>query len=120
MTAGPPGSPGPRRRPGPAGCPWTGRPRPAPHSGRACPGTPSSGRGTGWAPGRGGRGVTGAGLDDAGGHPLLAAMAELPDGGAVVTGRISLAAQPWLADHVVHGAVVLPGAGFAGPACAAR
>ena len=63
--------------------------------------------------GASGRGVTGAGLDAAGGHPLLAAVAELPDGGAVVTGRISLAAQPWLADHVVHGAVILPGAVFA-------
>ena len=30
-----------------------------------------------------------------------------------VTGRISLAAQPWLADHVVHGTVILPGAAFA-------
>ena len=63
--------------------------------------------------GAGGRGLTGAGLDAAGGHPLLAAMVELPDGGAVVTGRISLAAQPWLADHVVHGTVILPGAAFA-------
>ncbi|KUN09174.1 polyketide synthase [Streptomyces yokosukanensis] len=47
------------------------------------------------------------------GHPLLSAAAELPDtGGAVLTGRLSLAAQPWLADHAVHGTVLLPGTAF--------
>ena len=39
---------------------------------------------------------------------------ELADGqGLVLTGRISVAAQPWLADHVVAGAAVLPGMAFA-------
>ncbi|MET7764497.1 SDR family NAD(P)-dependent oxidoreductase [Streptomyces sp. NPDC005393] len=47
------------------------------------------------------------------GHPLLGAMAELPEsGGLVLTGRLSLSAQPWLADHMVHGTVLLPGTAF--------
>ncbi|MEU1510037.1 SDR family NAD(P)-dependent oxidoreductase, partial [Kitasatospora sp. NPDC005748] len=45
------------------------------------------------------------------GHPLLGAAVTLPaTGGVVLTGRLSLAAQPWLADHVVAGQVVVPGA----------
>ncbi|MEU5314448.1 type I polyketide synthase, partial [Streptomyces sp. NPDC021562] len=51
-----------------------------------------------------------AGLDDAE-HPLLSAMVELPDdGGVVLTGRLSLDAHPWLADHAVSGTVLVPGA----------
>ncbi len=43
-------------------------------------------------------------------HPLLGAAIELGDtGGVVLTGRITLAALPWLADHVVSGAIVVPG-----------
>ncbi|MFI0858445.1 SDR family NAD(P)-dependent oxidoreductase [Streptomyces sp. NPDC021098] len=46
-------------------------------------------------------------------HPLLTAAITLPDGeGAVFTGEVSLKAQPWLSDHVVHGTVVLPGVAF--------
>jgi polyketide synthase 1/15 len=46
-------------------------------------------------------------------HPLLGAVVERPDcGGMVLTGRLSLAAQPWLADHIVGGVVLFPGAGF--------
>ncbi|MEU5425063.1 SDR family NAD(P)-dependent oxidoreductase [Streptomyces olivoreticuli] len=46
----------------------------------------------------------------AAGHPLLGATVSLPDGrGALWTGRLSLAEQPWLADHTVFGRVVLPG-----------
>ncbi|MFC4907609.1 SDR family NAD(P)-dependent oxidoreductase [Actinomadura gamaensis] len=53
-----------------------------------------------------------AGLD-AVEHPLLGAMVQLPDtGGAVFTGRLSLDAQPWLADHDVLGTVLLPGTGL--------
>ncbi|MFD0278332.1 SDR family NAD(P)-dependent oxidoreductase [Kitasatospora sp. NPDC127111] len=45
------------------------------------------------------------------GHPLLGAAVTLPaTGGLVLTGRLSLARQPWLADHVVAGQVVVPGA----------
>ncbi|MFC8719556.1 SDR family NAD(P)-dependent oxidoreductase, partial [Kitasatospora sp. NPDC057198] len=44
-------------------------------------------------------------------HPLLGAAVSLPaTGGLVLTGRLSLAAQPWLADHVVAGQVIVPGA----------
>ena len=47
----------------------------------------------------------------ASGHPLLGTVVELPvSGGLLLTGRLSLAAQPWLADHVVAGRVVVPGA----------
>ncbi|MER5548997.1 SDR family NAD(P)-dependent oxidoreductase [Streptomyces sp. NPDC002589] len=64
--------------------------------------------------------ATGGGSGDAGGlgqsatgHPLLTAATDLPDtGGAVLTGRLSLASHPWLADHAVHGTVLLPGTGF--------
>jgi acyl transferase domain-containing protein/acyl carrier protein len=52
--------------------------------------------------------VGGAGLDTTG-HPLLGAAVELPDGTMLLTGRLSLAAQPWLADHRVLGTVLLPG-----------
>ncbi|MCV7167979.1 type I polyketide synthase, partial [Mycobacterium stomatepiae] len=46
-------------------------------------------------------------------HGLLGAVVQRPDSGAVVlTGRLSLAAQPWLADHAVAGVVLFPGAGF--------
>ncbi|WP_394619036.1 SDR family NAD(P)-dependent oxidoreductase [Lentzea sp. JNUCC 0626] len=44
------------------------------------------------------------------GHPLVTTAVDLPDGGVVLTGRLSAAAQPWLAEHRVHGVVVLPGA----------
>ncbi|GAB7151975.1 hypothetical protein LRC537489_52450 [Mycobacterium riyadhense] len=55
-----------------------------------------------------------AGLGLAGaGHALLGAVVEQPETGAVVlTGRLSLALQPWLADHAVGGVVVLAGAGL--------
>ncbi len=56
--------------------------------------------------------AAGLGLSAAG-HALLGAVVERPDsGGAVLTGRLSLAGQPWLADHVVGGVVLFPGAGF--------
>ncbi len=46
-------------------------------------------------------------------HALLGAVVERPDsGGVVLTGRLSLAVQPWLVDHVVGGVVLFPGAGF--------
>ncbi|MEU1290509.1 SDR family NAD(P)-dependent oxidoreductase, partial [Kitasatospora sp. NPDC005856] len=47
-----------------------------------------------------------------GDHPLLSTFVELPDG-AVLSGRISLATHPWLADHAVRGSVLLPGTAFA-------
>nr|WP_030687495.1 type I polyketide synthase [Streptomyces sp. NRRL B-1347] len=49
----------------------------------------------------------------AGEHPLLGAVLALPESGAtVLTGRLSLETQPWLADHAVFGRVVVPGAAF--------
>ncbi|MFD8705610.1 SDR family NAD(P)-dependent oxidoreductase [Kitasatospora sp. NPDC059648] len=60
-----------------------------------------------------------AGAGDAGalgqspvGHPLLDAAVQLPDGGQLFTARLTLAGQPWLADHRVVGTVLLPGTGF--------
>nr|WP_162794230.1 type I polyketide synthase [Streptomyces paludis] len=51
-------------------------------------------------------------LDDTG-HPLLGSSVDLPDsGGALFTGLLSVAAQPWAADHVVLGATLLPGTAF--------
>ncbi|WP_037966668.1 polyketide synthase dehydratase domain-containing protein, partial [Streptomyces sp. PRh5] len=45
--------------------------------------------------------------------PLLAAAVWLAEGdGLVLTGRLSLAAMPWLGDHAVHGTVLLPGTAF--------
>nr|WP_239405329.1 type I polyketide synthase [Frankia sp. Cj3] len=47
------------------------------------------------------------------GHPLLGAAVALADvDGFLFTGRLSLRTHPWLADHVVHGAVVVPGTAF--------
>ncbi|MEU8825802.1 SDR family NAD(P)-dependent oxidoreductase [Streptomyces sp. NPDC048636] len=62
---------------------------------------------TGGAVDAGGLGLSGAE------HPLLGAVAELPEfGGVVVTSRLSLRAHPWLADHAAAGTVLLPGAAF--------
>ncbi|WP_158845501.1 type I polyketide synthase [Saccharothrix deserti] len=56
--------------------------------------------------------VTAAGLDSTD-HPLLGAAVELAAGqGVVLTGRLSTATHPWLADHAIHGSVLLPGTGF--------
>ncbi|MGC1739435.1 acyltransferase domain-containing protein, partial [Mycobacterium sp.] len=46
-------------------------------------------------------------------HALLGAVVELPSsGGVMLTGRLSSAAQGWLADHAVGGVVIFPGSGF--------
>ncbi|MFE4602333.1 SDR family NAD(P)-dependent oxidoreductase, partial [Kitasatospora indigofera] len=56
--------------------------------------------------------VSAAGLDPAG-HPLLGAVVELAgDQNVLLTGRLSTATRPWLADHVVLGSVLLPGTVF--------
>ncbi|MFT2020254.1 type I polyketide synthase, partial [Streptomyces sp. 796.1] len=47
------------------------------------------------------------------GHPLLGAVVSLASGGGVLlNGRLSLATHEWLADHAVHGVVLLPGTAF--------
>ena len=44
-------------------------------------------------------------------HPLLAATVSLAGSdGVLLTGRLSVQALPWLADHVVDGTILLPGA----------
>ncbi len=46
-------------------------------------------------------------------HPLLGAAIEDPEGeGLALSGRVSLEAQPWLADHAAFGTVLLPGTAF--------
>ncbi|MFF4354910.1 type I polyketide synthase [Streptomyces sp. NPDC001530] len=46
-------------------------------------------------------------------HPMLSAAVASPDsGGVVLTGRLSVAHQQWIADHDVLGSVLLPGTGF--------
>ncbi|WP_214104276.1 type I polyketide synthase [Acrocarpospora catenulata] len=46
-------------------------------------------------------------------HPLLGAAVGLADSdGVVLTGRLSIASHPWLADHLVAGMVFFPGTGF--------
>ncbi|MEV5556853.1 type I polyketide synthase [Nonomuraea wenchangensis] len=45
-------------------------------------------------------------------HPILGAVVEQPDGGAILTGRLSVTVQPWLADHLINGTAILPGTGF--------
>ncbi|MFI1919551.1 type I polyketide synthase [Nocardia sp. NPDC020380] len=46
-------------------------------------------------------------------HPLLRAAIDLPDAaGTVFTGRLSVSAQPWLADHAVRGTILLPGVAY--------
>ncbi|WNV84058.1 type I polyketide synthase [Umezawaea sp. Da 62-37] len=52
--------------------------------------------------------VAAAGLSAAG-HPLLAAVLPMPDGGVLFTARLSVATHGWLADHVVADNVVVPG-----------
>ncbi|WFE39927.1 type I polyketide synthase [Micromonospora sp. WMMD998] len=48
-------------------------------------------------------------------HPLLQAEVELPDGnGHLFTSRISARTDSWIAEHAVHGALVVPGAAFVG------
>ncbi|WUJ33209.1 type I polyketide synthase [Streptomyces sp. NBC_00386] len=50
-------------------------------------------------------------------HPLLDAVIDLPDdtgrGAVAGSGRLSLERHPWLADHLVHGAVLVPWAALA-------
>ncbi|MGY4742901.1 SDR family NAD(P)-dependent oxidoreductase [Streptomyces sp. ATMOS53] len=46
-------------------------------------------------------------------HPLLGAVIDLPDGeGLLLTGRVGLDTQPWLADHAATGVVLVPGTGY--------
>ncbi|WP_281180830.1 type I polyketide synthase [Nocardia lijiangensis] len=44
-------------------------------------------------------------------HPLLGATVELPDGGVVMTGRLSLHSYQWVADYRVVNVAMLPASG---------
>jgi polyketide synthase 12 len=44
------------------------------------------------------------------GHPLLGATIELAEDGVLLSGALSTRTHPWLADHGVHGSVIVPGA----------
>ncbi|WP_019925014.1 type I polyketide synthase [Nocardia sp. BMG111209] len=46
------------------------------------------------------------------GHPLLSRRLALADGVVLFTGSVSRAQSPWLADHVVHDATLLPATAF--------
>ncbi|MFJ9840208.1 SDR family NAD(P)-dependent oxidoreductase [Kitasatospora sp. NPDC101155] len=46
------------------------------------------------------------------GHPLLSAVVAVGADGVVLTGHLSLRAQPWLGDHVIVGRVLFPGTAF--------
>ncbi|KAB2340336.1 type I polyketide synthase [Actinomadura rudentiformis] len=59
-----------------------------------------------WADGE----LSAAGVDPTA-HPLAGGVVRLAgSGGAVLTGRLSTGSQPWLADHAVGGAAIVPGA----------
>ncbi|MEU7146380.1 type I polyketide synthase [Nocardia sp. NPDC046473] len=46
-------------------------------------------------------------------HPLAGAVVLAPEtGGVTLSGRLSSATQPWLADHALSGTVLFPGTGF--------
>ncbi|MFI6779433.1 type I polyketide synthase, partial [Nocardia sp. NPDC050412] len=46
-------------------------------------------------------------------HPLISAVVSQPDSdGVALSGRLSVQAQPWLADHKVMDTVLFPGTGF--------
>ncbi|WP_329491264.1 SDR family NAD(P)-dependent oxidoreductase [Kitasatospora sp. NBC_01246] len=46
-------------------------------------------------------------------HPLIGAVVQVPEtGGVLCTSRLSLHTHPWLADHAVGGAVLVPGTGL--------
>jgi acyl transferase domain-containing protein/NADPH:quinone reductase-like Zn-dependent oxidoreductase/acyl carrier protein len=50
---------------------------------------------------------------------LLGSGKDLASGDSVYTSRLSVKSQPWLADHVIYGTVVVPGATYAAMALAA-
>jgi acyl transferase domain-containing protein len=53
------------------------------------------------------------------GSGILGSAKDLASGDSVYTSRISVKSQPWLADHVIYGIVVVPGATYAAMALAA-
>jgi acyl transferase domain-containing protein/NADPH:quinone reductase-like Zn-dependent oxidoreductase/acyl carrier protein len=64
-------------------------------------------------------GIAGIDGQGAGASGLLGSAKELASGDSVYTSRLSVKSQPWLADHVIYGTVVVPGATYAAMALAA-
>ncbi|MFG2051514.1 type I polyketide synthase [Micromonospora sp. NPDC048935] len=52
-------------------------------------------------------------------HPVLGAVADVPGGEVVLTGRLSLDTDPWLAEHAIWNTPLLPGTAFVELAAAA-
>ena len=69
-----------------------------------------------WPKISGAAGGAGAGPRVAG---ILGSAKDLASGEIVYTSRLSVRSQPWLADHVIYGTVVVPGATYAAMALAA-
>lgn len=69
-----------------------------------------------WPKASGIAGIDGQGAVASG---LLGSAKELASGDRVYTSRLSVKSQPWLADHVIYGTVVVPGATYAAMALAA-
>ncbi|MFB4301861.1 type I polyketide synthase [Actinomadura sp. NTSP31] len=67
----------------------------------------------------GAAGATGVAGAAKAGHPLLDTEVELPGGGLLRTGRLSVARHPWLADHEVAGEILVPGTAQVEMACSA-
>jgi acyl transferase domain-containing protein len=58
-------------------------------------------------------------IDGATAPGILGSAKDLASGDTVYTSRLSVKSQPWLADHVIYGTVVVPGATYAAMALAA-
>ncbi|MFH8447551.1 type I polyketide synthase, partial [Streptomyces sp. NPDC018026] len=66
-----------------------------------------------WVDAQVGGGDLGAAGFDTAEHPLLKAALTLADSdGLLLTGRLSVGTQPWLADHVVGDTILFPGTGL--------
>ncbi len=63
--------------------------------------------------------VAGSDINGAAVSGILGAAKDLASGDTVYTSRLSVRSQPWLADHVIYGTVVVPGATYAAMALAA-
>ena len=63
--------------------------------------------------------TTGITIDGPTASGLLGAERDLASGDTIYTSRLSVKTQPWLADHVIYGTVVVPGATYAAMALAA-
>ncbi|MGO9510380.1 MAG: SDR family NAD(P)-dependent oxidoreductase [Mycobacterium sp.] len=63
--------------------------------------------------------TAGVHVDGAVASGILGSAKDLASGDTVYTSRLSVKSQPWLADHIIYGIVVVPGATYAAMAVAA-